>query len=208
MEMPPVHLCVFLTDEHGRLRKKIVELKNQITQLEHTVRERNLDQSRSCSISCQTDLAIQLRPIPSAPPTIRVPSRDEQELHRLVTAQNELLKKYEYESLQRRQQQPPSASSPLPSNVIGEFERRLAQCEKHKVHAERRAKATQQRLRKAESRFDQMRKKMSVLDDGFFEEVDDLKFAVQQATHLNNEYEKTIQMLSARLGIVYPVDGT
>ena len=206
--MPPVHLCVFLTDEHGRLKNKIVELKRQITQLEHTVRERNLDQSRSCSISCQTDLTIQLRPIPSASPTIRVPSRDEQELHRLVAAQNELLKKHEYEALQHRQQQLPSSSSPLPSNVIEEFERRLAQCENHKEHAERRAKAAQQRLRKAESRFDQMRKKMSVLDDGFFEEVNDLKFAVQQATHLSDEYEKTIQMLSARLGIVYPIDGT
>ena len=158
MEMPPVHLCVFLTDDHGRLKNKIVELKSQITQLEHTIRERNLDQSRSCSISCQTDLTIQLRPIPSAPPTIRVPSRDEQELHRLVAAQNELLKKHDYEALQRRQQQPPSSSSPLSSNVI--------------------------------------------------EEVDDLKFAVQQATRLNDEYEKTIQMLSTRLRTAYPIDGT
>ena len=207
MEMPPIHMCVFLTDQHGRLKKKIDELKHQILQLEQAVRERNLDQSRSCSISCQTDLAIPLRPTPfAAPPTIiRVPSRDEVELHRLLTAQNELLKKHEYEALHRRQQQPPPSSS-MPSKVIDDYERRLAQCEKQREHADRRTKAAQQRLRKSESRFDQMRKKMSVLDDGFFEEVNDLKFAVQQAIHLNDEYEKTIQMLSARLGIVYPVE--
>ena len=49
---------------------------------------------------------------------------------------------------------------------------------------------------------------MSVFDDEFFEEVNDLKFALQQATSLSQEYEKTIQMLCARLGIVCPITDT
>ena len=73
---------------------------------------------------------------------------------------------------------------------------------------ERRTVSAQKHMTKLARRCEDMRKKMSVLDDGFFAEVDDLKFALQQATSLNQEYEKTIQMLSAQLGITYPVTNT
>jgi len=198
MDMPPIHLCVFLSHEHEQLKEKIVKLKNNIAHLKQTIAEKNLDHSRSCSISCQTDIAIPYRPQP-----IRSSFDEEAHLHRLLNDQNELLKKYENESIHKRQQRQFQISPP--SALIEDYERRLIRCQKEKEQAERRAISAQKRMTKLEERYERMRQKMSVLDDGFFEEVNDLKFALQQATSLSQEYEKTIQILSARLGITYPI---
>ncbi|CAF1106466.1 unnamed protein product [Rotaria sp. Silwood1] len=200
MDMPPVHMCVFLSHEHELLKTEIVELKNHITFLEEKIAEKNLDHTRSCTISCQTDISIPRRPCPSEP--IRPSFDEEAHLHRLINAQKELLRKYENEAMYHRQEQ--FESSP-PSALIEDYERRLIRCQKAKEQAERRTVAIQKRMTKLEKRYESMRQKLSVLDDEFFEEVNDLKFALQQATHLNREYEKTIQMLSTQLGISYPV---
>ena len=199
--MPPIHMCVFLNYEHEQLKTKIVELKNHIIHLEQRITERNLDHTHSCSISCQTDLAIQHRSV--LPQPVRSSFDEEAHLNRLLNAQNELLKKYENEAIHKRQQRQLQLSPP--SVLIDDYERRLVRCQKEKEQAERRAVSAQKRMTKLEGRYERIRQKMSVLDDGFFEEVNDLKFALQQATHLGREYEKTIQMLSARLGITYPI---
>ncbi|CAF3308124.1 unnamed protein product [Rotaria socialis] len=206
MNMPPVHMCVFLSHEHKQLKAKIVQLKNHINFLEKTIAEKNLDHTRSCSISCQTDITIQRRPYPSEPQKPPASLHEEARLHRLVNAQNELLSKYENESIRHRQEQQFQTSPP--SALVEDYERRLIRCQKEKEQAERRAAVAQKHMIKLERRYEDMRKKLSVLDGGFFEEVNDLKFALQQATNLNQEYEKTIQMLSAQLGITYPVTNT
>jgi predicted nucleic acid-binding Zn-ribbon protein len=200
MDMPPIHMCVFLSHEYEQLKAKIVKLKNHISHLEQTIAEKNLDHSRSCSISCQTDIAVRHRP----PQPVRSSFDEEAHLHRLLNAQNELLRKYEDEAVHNRQQRH-FQSSP-PSALIEDYERRLIRCQKEKEQVERRAASAQKRMTKLEGRYESMRQKMSVFDDGFFEEVNDLKFALQQATSLSREYEKTIQMLSAQLGITYPIE--
>jgi hypothetical protein len=204
MDMPPVYMCVFLTHEYKQLKAKIIELKNDIVHLEQIIAEKNLDHSRSCSISCQTDIAIQHRSF--SPQPVRSSFDEEAHLHRLLNDQNELLKKYEHEALHKRHQRQFQVSPP--SALIEDYERRLIRCQKEKEHAEQRAVSAQKRMTKLEGRYEGMRQKMSVLDDGFFEEVNDLKFALQQATNLSQEYEKTIQMLSARLGITYPIENS
>ena len=202
MDMPPVHMCVFLTYEHQQLKAKIVQLKSEIAHLKQTIVEKNLDHSRSCSISCQTDH--HPRPRSHSPPIQPVRSSfDEQtHLHRLLNDQNQLLKKYEAEALQKRHQRQEQISPP--SALIEDYERRLIRCHREKQQAEQRAISAQKRLTKFEQRYETMRRKMNVFDDGFFEEVNDLKFALQQANRLSEEYEKTIQMLTAQLGLPYP----
>ncbi|CAF1031377.1 unnamed protein product [Rotaria sordida] len=204
MDMPPVYMCVFLSHEHEQLKTKIIELKNHINFLEQTIAEKNLDHTRSCSISCQTDISVPRRPCPSEP--IRPSFDEEAHLNRLINAQNELLRKYECEAIYTRQQQQFELSPP--SALIEDYERRLSRCQKEKKQAERRAVSAQKRMTILERRYESMRQKLSLLDDEFFEEVNDLKFALQQATGLNREYEKTIQMLCARLGITYPITDT
>ena len=201
MDMPPVHMCVFLTYEHQQLKTKIVQLKSQIAHLKQTISEKNLDHSRSCSISCQTNLLPRPRSHSPSPP-VRVPSNEQTHLHRLINEQNDLLKKYEAEAIEKRHHRQHQISPP--SAVIDDYQHRLNRCQRDKEQAEQRAISAQKRLRKFEERYETMRRKMSLFDDGFFDEVNDLKFALQQANRLSEEYEKTIQMLSAQLGITYP----
>ena len=194
MEMPPIHMCAFLSHENQRLKAKIADLKRHIARLEQTIAERNLDHIHSCSISCQTDIDL---PRSRSNPLIRIPSSEENRLHRLLKAQNELLRKYEHENQTDR-------SDSVPSEVINDYERRLKQCHKEKDQAEKRAMAAERRMEIFEQRYERMKREIGALDENFFEEIEDIKFALQQANNLNREYEKTVQMLSARLGLSYP----
>jgi len=38
----------------------------------------------------------------------------------------------------------------------------------------------------------------------FFEEIEDLKFALQQSTLLNKEYENVLRQMCAQFGLPYP----
>ncbi|KAK3085412.1 hypothetical protein FSP39_002931 [Pinctada imbricata] len=51
---------------------------------------------------------------------------------------------------------------------------------------------------------DKLRKELRGLDLGFFEEIEDLKFSLQQSTKLNKEYEKTLRKLCMRFSVPYP----
>ena len=56
------------------------------------------------------------------------------------------------------------------------------------------------------------RQKMSVpslrvhlhLLQGFFEEIEDLKYALQQAARLNSAYEKALKQLCSQCGVAFP----
>jgi len=194
MDMPPIHMCAFLSHENERLKTKIVDLKRHIAHLQKTIAERNLDHIHSCSISCQTDIDIHPRRPNSL---IKFPSDEQIRLRRLLEAQNELIKKYENE----KQHEQRDFSS---SKIINDYEQRLIRCQNEKEQAEKRAMSAEKRMEKYEERYERMKKEVSVLDENFFEELEDLKYALQQANNLNREYEKTVQMLSARLGISYP----
>lgn len=195
MEMPPIHMCAFLSHENQRLKTKIADLKRHIARLEQTISDRNLDHIHSCSISCQTDIDI---PRSRSNPVIRISSGEEQRLHRLLKAQNELLRKYEHDNHHSEQRDFVS------TDVINDYERRLKQYQKEKDQAEQRAMAAERRMEMFEQRYERMKKEISSLDENFFEEIEDLKFALHQANNLNREYEKTVQMLSDRLGLPYP----
>ncbi|CAF1025549.1 unnamed protein product [Rotaria sordida] len=194
MEMPPIHMCAFLNYENERLKTKIADLKRHIVHLERIIAEKNLDHIHSCSISCQADITVPRCPSPTA----RIPSNEQIRLHRLLKSQNDLLKQYENENIRDRHK---SSSS---STLIQNYERRLIQCEKEKEQAVKRAMCAQNRMNKFEERYERMKKEISALDENFFDELEDLKYALQQANNLNREYEKTVRMLSDRLGIPYP----
>ncbi|CAF3282329.1 unnamed protein product [Rotaria socialis] len=193
MDMPPIHMCAFLNHENERLKTKIVNLKQHIGHLEKTIGERNLNHIHSCSISCQTDIDVRHHPKPA----VEQPSDEIIRLRRLLKAQNDLLKRKENEGVHDQQ----SSSS---SGLIHDYELRLRQCEKEKEQAENRAISAEKRMAKFQERYERMKKEISALDENFFNDIEDIKFALQQANKLNREYEKTVQMLSNRLGIPYP----
>ncbi|XP_068698607.1 centrosomal protein of 290 kDa-like [Montipora foliosa] len=45
---------------------------------------------------------------------------------------------------------------------------------------------------------------LKMLDKGFFEEIEDLKYALQQAARLNSAYEKALRQLCSQCGMPYP----
>lgn len=49
-----------------------------------------------------------------------------------------------------------------------------------------------------------LKKELGALDDDFFEEIEDLKFALQQSAKLNQEYQKTLDKLSKQFGFPLP----
>ena len=51
----------------------------------------------------------------------------------------------------------------------------------------------------------QLRAELSSIDPEFFEEIEDLKFSLVRTRRLNEEYEKTIRVLSNKLGISPPL---
>jgi hypothetical protein len=198
MEMPPVHMCAYLNHENERLKSKIIELKRQRSHLERLVKDNNHEHIRSCSISCQTDLDLvdhhHRISLPSMNKITRSSSDDRSRLYCLLHDQNERLKTYQTNKANEQRQQRSSTS-------IADYERRLKSFQEEKQKAEQRASTAEQRLAKFEQRYERMRKELSVLDDRFFDDIEDLKYALQQATILNREYEKTVQMLTRRLNI-------
>lgn len=179
--MPSVYRCVSLNEENERLKTKIKSLKNEILQLKQRQPEQR---SCSISISCQTE---QLR-------SVSPKNKDEEiRLRRLVDAQNDLLKRYEEDFRSTSQK------------FIDDYRRKLRRYDEDKQRAIHRTKKAEHRQEKVQKRFDELREKLSVFDREFFDEINDLKFALQQSIHLNREYEKTIEVLSKQLGIDYPI---
>ncbi|XP_006811634.1 centrosomal protein of 290 kDa-like [Saccoglossus kowalevskii] len=49
-----------------------------------------------------------------------------------------------------------------------------------------------------------LKKELQGLDKGFFDEVEDLKYALQQSAQLNQKYEKTLRSMCNRFGVPFP----
>ncbi|CAC5357438.1 unnamed protein product [Mytilus coruscus] len=50
---------------------------------------------------------------------------------------------------------------------------------------------------------EKLKKELKGLDLGFFEEIEDIKFALQQSAKLNKEYEQTLRKMCVKFGIPY-----
>ncbi|PFX25206.1 centrosomal protein of 290 kDa-like [Stylophora pistillata] len=64
-------------------------------------------------------------------------------------------------------------------------------------------KVSQERDRIAKER-KKFKDELKMLDRGFFEEVEDLKYALQQAARLNSAYEKALRQLCSQYGLSFP----
>lgn len=64
-------------------------------------------------------------------------------------------------------------------------------------------KVSQERDRLANER-KKFKDELKMLDRGFFEEIEDLKYALQQAARLNSAYEKALKQLCSQSGVAFP----
>ncbi|KAH3894093.1 centrosomal protein of 290 kDa-like isoform X2 [Dreissena polymorpha] len=58
--------------------------------------------------------------------------------------------------------------------------------------------------RKMRKDIGKLKQELSGLDHGFFEEIEDIKFALQQSAKLNSVYEKTLRKMCMQFGVPYP----
>ncbi|XP_064642647.1 centrosomal protein of 290 kDa-like [Lineus longissimus] len=49
-----------------------------------------------------------------------------------------------------------------------------------------------------------LKKELKGLDKGFFDEVEDLKYGLQQSAKLNQEYEKSLKKICSQFGVPFP----
>lgn len=64
-------------------------------------------------------------------------------------------------------------------------------------------KVSQERNQLARER-KKFKDELKMLDRGFFDEIEDLKYALQQAARLNSAYEKALRQLCSQCGMPYP----
>jgi len=64
-------------------------------------------------------------------------------------------------------------------------------------------KVSQERDRLAKER-KKFKGELKMLDKGFFEELEDLKYALQQSARLNSAYEKALRQLCSQTGVPFP----
>ncbi|XP_038069731.1 centrosomal protein of 290 kDa-like [Patiria miniata] len=50
-----------------------------------------------------------------------------------------------------------------------------------------------------------LKRELQGLDEGFFDEIEDLKYALQQSAKLNKEYEKALRRTCKQFGVPYPM---
>lgn len=58
--------------------------------------------------------------------------------------------------------------------------------------------------KKLKKYIDKFKEELKGLDHGFFEEIEDIKYALQQAAKLNKIYEKTLWKMCQQFGVPYP----
>lgn len=51
-----------------------------------------------------------------------------------------------------------------------------------------------------------LKKELGALDENFFEEIEDLKYALQQSARLNQEYDKALRQVCDNFGAPFPLD--
>ncbi|XP_013381384.1 centrosomal protein of 290 kDa [Lingula anatina] len=161
-------------------------------------------------------------------PAVTVTSEAEK-TNKLLTMHNGLMKRYEKEMKTNIRHVETITSLNI---KVTELEQKLKQAE-DKIHRLERDKGSSSRLsRRSRSRSgspkqsatslqreltrvkrerdkllkikQKLTEELKGLDHSFFEEIEDLKYTLQESTKLNKQYEKSLRTLCSRFGVPYP----
>lgn len=112
------------------------------------------------------------------------------DLQRLLKEEKNSRMSFERQSMNhqpvRRVAERPVSTDDPKTGMKWKYEKVVKDCEKMKKENEK------------------LKTELKGLDFGFFEEIEDLKFGLKQATKLNKEYEKTLRKLCIQFGVPYP----
>ncbi|XP_071785444.1 uncharacterized protein [Asterias amurensis] len=221
-----------------KLKRRNTSLELELRDINDRLQREKLlrDHIHNRSVGVQTDppgyRSSYLKPLQRIPPANNKQDKtDEQKrADRLLTMHNKLMKRYEKELRTNTANTETIAALNL---RIQDLERQLTRSREQVQRLERSMTPRGHRRRSGRSRSrsvspyidiqvqqlkkerDQLakekkklKKELRGLDEGFFEEIEDLKYALQQSAKLNKEYEKALRRTCDQFGVPYPMMGT
>lgn len=223
-----------MSTENGALRRKVIQLKrakNEAQRQLSIILEKNKIDTLLKSYCMTRDSSVQTEVRPWTrgasllPRTETKPSQAELEkTNRMITMHAQLLKRYEKEVKQNVTNTETISELTV---QVATLERRLCEEQEKPNLLEKQLAAVKGKastktkhgpaqvddpvLREVMEERDKLsgenkrlRQELKGLDKGFFDEIEDLKFALQQSAKLNREYEKTLKHQCVQFGVPFP----
>lgn len=231
MSFPDIHTCIKLSAENNDLRKKYLKIKEQrdtyykeLSEIKQKQQTENLLRNyvTTRDSSCQTEASRSWQPVCIKSKTQQQSKEtDADKTNKLLSMHSQVMRRYEKEVKLNMSHMETITELNI---QISELERKLNE-EKDKskqrdlqsVHGDKsrtvkrktedndeKSSQTKKECIKLKKENDKLKKELKGLDLGFFEEIEDIKFALQQSAKLNKEYEQTLRRMCTKFGIPYP----
>lgn len=233
MDLPTFHKCYSLTAEneeltlkYKKLTKKFKQLQSTLTQLQEELYQLRYD--KDCCMKNHSE-PIGSKKTVKLKAAQQSQIDDEDSYKRLLTLHNNLLKQYEKHSKSSISQSKKLKRFELDneklktevynSNQQIEFLSKQIEDRNQKI-----VELSQMKIKKVDSQKSgtklkvnqvikeknllakenqRLRDELKGLDDSFFEEIEDLKYALKQSAKLNTEYEKALRRICKQFGLDY-----
>ncbi|XP_071959690.1 uncharacterized protein [Antedon mediterranea] len=208
-----------------KLRKNNKNLERELKEIEEQSKVEKLLQSyittRDCSTQTEKTGRVPLRLTTTK--KIKKEEKEDESTNRLLSLHDILMRRYEKEVRTNTQHMETISSLMI---KINELEQELLKAQQQNRIRDRNTPTPKKRrrrklddsldlrteLQKIKKDRDQIlkqKKKLSSelkgLDEGFFEEIEDLKFALQESAKLNKEYEKALEKICTQFGVPLPL---
>ncbi|XP_071177078.1 centrosomal protein of 290 kDa-like isoform X1 [Mytilus edulis] len=233
MSFPDIHKCMKLSSENIDLKRKYLKVKEQRDtyhkELQVFKQKENIDNLLKSYVttrntSCQTEPGRSWQPICfQKKKSEEAKENDADKTNKLLSMHNQMMRRYEKEVKLNMSHMETITDLNI---QLSELERKLIdKSEKHKktqkelldLHVGKHKKMAQKKedtedkyshikneCVKVKKENEKLKKELKGLDLGFFEEIEDIKFALQQSAKLNKEYEQTLRKMCVKFGIPYP----
>ncbi|XP_078397220.1 uncharacterized protein LOC144680012 isoform X2 [Cetorhinus maximus] len=220
MDIPPIHRCLQLCAENEHVQRKLKKLRlkneqleNELSDIQGKLRMQQLmrdfvttrDRLLQMYNALQKRFEKEIKTTKEQSETISKLTVNIHELElQLVTSKQRIQQlEHEHTPTRRRRRTPTSnlgsaSNKPRPAGRKGcspdcihielLFEIERLQKEKDKLTKDRRS----------------LKNELAGLDKGFFEEIEDLKYALQESAKLNKEYEKCLRKICEKYGLPFP----
>ncbi|ESO96912.1 hypothetical protein LOTGIDRAFT_231712 [Lottia gigantea] len=232
MSFPDIHCCSRLTAENIEIKKRYSRLKQEKEKLQKQIDVifeqrkveallKNYVTSRDVYVQTESQTWNKTKStgISSKPSTATGTYIEESEkINKLVNMQSQIMKRYEKEVKQNMEHLQTITEL---NGKIAQFESKLQKSEeelfkiKHelfkisgpsssKLEDGVRQKDIIKENTKLKKENKKLRAELDGLDKGFFDEVEDIKYALQQSAKLNKEYEKVLKKMCQKYGVPLP----
>lgn len=228
MDIPPIHVCNALSEKnevlqqkYSKLTRKYKELEKQMLDVQEKFTRLQIEKKENSSMSAPPNLRkpvrLKLEPSP-------VKDRKDVTIEKLLVTHNNLLRQFEKETKQnnnnlKKIRKLEAENEKLQDNLfngnqqVDFLTKQLSHKEEQLQIAVSQVKekrkepdnlsSLKKQYQKLEFQNRKLKDELKGLDNSFFEEIEDLKYALQQSAKLNTEYEKAIKRLCKQFGVNY-----